>query len=138
MAKGKTFMCIHTKEIYPLKSVQEKITVAFNKRNYPVPNFSHGRVSDVRKKLGIEPAGKIGRAYSYRGSDVILIIEKMLEDESKKKGEPKQRTKTSPSTKPMAKPSQISIDDISRNTKIDQLIEMLWDGIGILESMKEK
>lgn len=129
---------IHTKEIYTREYIEFIITTQCEKRHYPVPDFSHGYLSKVASSIGVEPLRRQGRSYCYIGRQAIVLINKVLENRSKKKGEPKQRTKTSPSKKPMAKPSQISIDDISRNTKYDQLIDKLMECIGIIESMKEE
>ena len=129
---------IHTKDLYTRENIEAIISEQCTKKNYPIPNFGHGYLSNVAKDMGIEPRGKYGHSYYYDGQDVIPLINKVLENRAKKKGETKQRTKTSPSKRPMAhKPSQISIDDISRNSKYDQLIDKLMDCIGIIESMKE-
>lgn len=128
---------IHTKSYYTRESIEDIIRDQCEKKNYPVPNFGHGYLSNVARDMDIKPQGKYGHSFYYLGKDVIPLINKVLENRAKKKGETKQRTGNSPSSKPMAKPSQISIDDISRNSKYDQLIEKLLECIGIIESMKD-
>jgi len=133
---------IHKEELYSRAKIEEIISKRCEKRKIPVPNFTPGRISTVAKEIGVKPECKEGNSYVYRGADATKIIDKVMARREKKSGKRKKvkssDTEASPSTKPMAKPSQISIDDISRNTKYDQLIDKLWDCIGILESMKEK
>lgn len=129
---------IHTKKLYTRESIEAIITDQCEKKHYPVPNFGHGYLSNVAKDMGIEPRGKYGHSYYYAGQDVIPLINKVLSNRAKKKGETKQRTKTSPSKRPMAhKPSQISIDDLSRYSNLDILLDRLKECIGIIESMKD-
>lgn len=129
---------IHTKSYYTRESIEDIIRDQCEKKNYPVPNFGHGYLSNVARDMDIKPQGKYGHSFYYLGKDVIPLINKVLENRAKKKGETKQRTGNSPSNnQTVVKPSQISIDDISRNSKYDQLIDKLMDCIGIIESMKE-
>lgn len=129
---------IHTKELYTREYIEFIITAQCEKRHYPVPDFSHGYLSKVASSIGVEPLRRQGRSYCYIGRQAIVLINKVLENRSKKKGEPKQRTKTSPSTKPMAKPSQISIDDLSRENNLELLRDKLSECINLINSMLEE
>jgi len=129
---------IHTKELYTREYIEFIITTQCEKRHYPVPDFSHGYLSKVASSIGVEPMRRQGRSYCYIGRQAIVLINKVLENRSKKKGEPKLRTKTSPSNKPMAKPSQISIDDLSRENNLELLRDKLSECINIINSMLEE
>lgn len=129
---------IHTKAHYTRDAIEEIISKQCIKNGFPVPDYSHGYLSKVAKSLGIRPTSKKGNSFTYLGSDVITLINKVVKNRAKKKGETKLQTKTSPSTvKTVKKPSQISIDEISRNSNYDRLIVKLMECIGIIETMKE-
>lgn len=130
---------IHTKDLYTRESIEAIISEQCTKKNYPIPNFGHGYLSNVAKDMGIEPRGKYGHSYYYAGQDVIPLVNKVLENRAKKKGETKLRTKTSPSKRPMAhKPSQISIDDLSRENNLELLRDKLSECINLINSILEE
>ena len=129
---------IHTKELYTRESIENIISEQCRKNGYLLPDYTHGYLSKVAKSLGIVPTSKTGNSFAYLGKDAITIINKVVKNRAKKKGETKLQTKTSPSTvKTVNKPSQISIDEISRNSNYDRLIVKLMECIGIIETMKE-
>lgn len=137
MGKGKTKYLIHTKEIYTKENIEKIITTQCEKKHYPVPGYTHGYLSGVAKSIGIEPQGIIGHSYSYHGKDVIPLIDKVLENMAKKKVK-SAGTQTSPSTKPMAKPSQISIDDLSRKNNLKTIRDWLIEQLNIVNQELEE
>ena len=129
---------IHTKELYTRESIENIISEQCRKNGFPVPDYTHGYLSKVAKSIGITPTSKTGNSFAYLGKDAITIINKVVKNRAKKKGETKLQTKTSPSKVQMVKkPSQISIDDISRNSNFDLILDKLRECIGIIETMKE-
>lgn len=129
---------IHTKELYTRGYIEFIITAQCEKHHYPVPDFTHGYLSKVATSIGIYHFRKQGRSYCYLGSDAITLINKVLSNRSKKKGEAVLETKTSPSTRTMAKPSQISIDDLSRENNLEILRDKLSECINLINSILEE
>lgn len=132
---------IHTKELYSRESIEFIITEQCKKNHFPVPNYTHGYLSKAARGMGITPVYLKGRgkSYFYLGLDAIPLINKVLKNRSKKKGEVELETDTSPSKRTMAKrPSQISIDDLSRENNLEILRDKLSECINLINSILEE
>ena len=129
---------IHTKELYTREYIEFIIVTQCEKYHYPVPDFTHGYLSKVATSIGVDHFRRQGRSYCYLGSDALTLINKVLSNRAKKKGEAVLETKTSPSKRTMAKPSQISIDDLSRENNLEILRDKLSECINLINSILEE
>ena len=128
------------KETYHRAKLEEFIKEWCEKKGFPVPNFKHGYISGVANDIGVEHKDKEGNSYVYLGADAVEIIKEARARIAKKSGK-KQKVKSagtqnSPSTKPMAKPSQISIDDLSQENNVETLRDTLIKALNIVDSMR--
>jgi len=132
---SKTPYCIHTKELYSTGKIGSIVITECEKRKFKTPDLSHGYIADIAGDLKIEPVGKEGRRYVYRGIDVIPIIDRALELAGKKptdkKGEVKQKPVSSPVADSVNKgkiePTQIISKEIKNATFLTPIEQTILD-----------